>query len=121
MMESMKRFLSSLLILMTLWMSTWLVTDIHLVYAANAHNPHPVFSMQLDDTVEKATLLGSGEGEDSHGCHFCSYDHGGHVGALAFQGNLTATFYPPSPGYFPPYLFTVSPLTHTPFLRPPIV
>ena len=118
----MQRFLSSTLILMTLWMSTWLVTDIHIAYAADTHNPHPVFSLSVDDTASDEAIPPASEGgQDGHGCHFCSYDHGGHVGALAFQGSPATTFHPPASGYFPPYRFSFSPLTHPPFLRPPIV
>ncbi len=117
----MKRFLSPLLILMILWMSTWMVTDIHVLYADDGHNPHPVFSIQADDAAAGIQDLASQAGDDSDGCHFCSYDHGGHIGAMAFPGNFIPTFLPPPSEYFPPYSFASSPLTHSPSLRPPIV
>jgi len=118
----MKRFLSATLILMTLWMSTWLVTDIHVVYAGDGDHPHPVFSIQADDAGSHASDHPAGEGtQDHHRCHFCSYDHGGHVGAMVLPEQLDL-FCPHLPsGYLSPYFHSCSPHHHPPKLRPPIV
>lgn len=71
----MRKFISCLLALCTLWMSTWLVTDIHDVVDGN--QPHPVFSSQAEPS--DSDLMANFDRESSD-CGVCSYDHGGHTG-----------------------------------------
>ena len=118
----MKRFLSATLILMTLWMSTWLVTDIHVVYAGDGHHPHPVFSIQADDAGSHASVdPADEETQDHHSCHFCSYDHGGHIGAMVLPMQWGILCPQPPNGDLLPYFRSCSPHIHPPKLRPPIV
>jgi hypothetical protein len=77
----MRKSLSLFLAVITFWMSTWLITDIHDVASAAPDQPHPIFSAQTNHVAEDLQM---GEDSDSPHCQVCSYDHGGHVGqALA--------------------------------------
>jgi hypothetical protein len=110
----MRKCLSLLLIVITYWMSTWMVTDIHDVVAGGGEQPHPIFS------ADSAIAFQSGEETAPSDCQVCSYDHGGHFGqslpaalpVVAFDhvGTACRCFYPS--GW----------LSHTipPKLRPPI-
>ena len=113
----MNRPLSWLLIVMTLWMSTWLVTDIHVAHARGDHQAHPLFSVAADPAVATDDAP---DGDDGS-CHFCSYDHGGHVGGMAVPPDyaLVLVSAPSSPPRAD--RFTFVPHTDPPTHRPPIV
>ncbi|BCX88278.1 hypothetical protein MIN45_P0647 [Methylomarinovum tepidoasis] len=112
----MNRLLCCLLIFTTLWMATWLLTDVHVVHAAGDHQLHPLFSMQPE--AGKEAVHGD-PGDDS--CHFCSYDHGGHVGGMALPPDFTVAVLTPPDSWPPPYRSHFSPLIRPPTPRPPIV
>ncbi len=97
-----------------------MVTDIHVVIAADQHHPHPVFSSQADLTpsTELGILQQSGDG---HTCHFCSYDHGGHIGALALPEYFMPIAVERGIILLPPYSFILSATPPSHLLRPPIV
>ena len=83
----MRKCISCLLAICTLWMSTWLVTDIHDVAAADRNQPHPIFSAQLEPTDSD---LEADFNIESPQCEICSYDHGGHVGQTLIISQLTS-------------------------------
>ena len=83
----MRKYISCLLALCILWMSTWLVTDIHDVAAADRNQPHPIFSTQLE--ASDSDLVVNFNTETSH-CEVCSYDHGGHMGQALVISRLTS-------------------------------
>lgn len=116
----MNRFLSALLVIVTLWMSTWMVTDIHVVIAADKPLPHPVFSAQADLTPSTDSGILQ-QTEDDHTCHFCSYDHGGHIGALALPEHFLPIAMERGTTLLPPYSFILSATPPSHLLRPPIV
>jgi hypothetical protein len=113
----MRKCLSLLLIVITYWMSTWMVTDIHDVVADGGDQLHPIFSAH---SANSAIAFQSVEETAPSDCQVCSYDHGGHFGqtlpaAVPFVifdhlGTACRSFY--LPGW----------LSHTipPKLRPPI-
>ncbi|WP_022947087.1 hypothetical protein [Methylohalobius crimeensis] len=119
----MKRTLSWLLSVSILWMSTWLVTDIHGVYVGARSHAHPLLIQQA--AVEKDADLAKGQQEDgkdsSSHCHFCSYDHGGHVGALVMLESANPMLLGVSEAASFAYLFSWFDLTAPPRQRPPIV
>jgi hypothetical protein len=73
----MRAFIASLLTFMILWVSTWMVTDIHDLTSTGPDQSHPLFSSSSD--LSAADLLDEADGA-APDCHVCSYDHGGHVG-----------------------------------------
>jgi len=112
----MRKALSLLLIVMTYWMSTWMVTDIHDVVFSD-DQPHPIFSAHSADS---AIAFQSGEETAPSGCKVCSYDHGGHFGQTLPATLAVVAFDPVGTGCrsFCPFGW----ISHTipPKLRPPI-
>ncbi|GAB4365525.1 MAG: hypothetical protein Kow0060_22970 [Methylohalobius crimeensis] len=104
-------------------MSTWLVTDIHGVYAGDPSHAHPLLIQQA--AIEKDADLAQGAQEDGKGspshCHFCSYDHGGHVGTLALAEGASSVVPLLSASVSFAYAFSWFYLTTPPRKRPPIV
>jgi len=117
MMKGMNRPLACLLILTTLWMATWLVTDVHVPLQGGDHQSHPLFSFQ----VETGKPVPSDDAGGGDSCHFCSDDHGGHVGGMALPPAffLAVTLVPRL--HPPPYHLHFSPRIQPPVHRPPIV
>ncbi len=72
----MRRFGILFLAFVTIWMSTWMVTDIHDWAVEDNTQPHPVFS--FNQTVS-GDHLATATDHQPH-CGVCSYDHGGHIG-----------------------------------------
>jgi hypothetical protein len=73
----MKRLSIFFLAFVTIWMSTWMVTDIHGWAEQENNQPHPVFS--FNQTVSDDDHLATVTDHQPH-CGVCSYDHGGHIG-----------------------------------------
>ena len=75
----MKRLSIFFLAFLTFWMSTWMVTDIHVF--SNADQSHAIHSAQQ---TQSGSEIKSADQDHSQHCGVCSYDHGGHIGqALA--------------------------------------
>jgi len=68
----MKRLSICYLAFLTVWMSTWLVTDIHDLSIDD--QTHISQSLDLDNHLAVID-----HNHNSH-CGVCSYDHGGHIG-----------------------------------------
>ncbi len=117
MMTAMNRPLACLLILTTLWMATWLATDIHVLSEGGDHQSHPLFSFQME-TGKPAPSHGPGDGD---ACRFCSDDHGGHVGGMALPPVFFLPVTPVARLHLPPYRPRFSPPIRPPRHRPPIV
>ncbi len=117
------RPLALLLIPLQLWMVTWLVTDIHPARTPG-HHIHPLFSLVQVGSIHAGSVKPKGQpGERaphaSGGHFFCSFDHGGHVGAMApplVSLSLTLSSLPEPP---PRYAFSLVTHTAPPPLRPP--
>ncbi len=112
----MRKTLSLVLIVMTYWMSTWMVTDIHDV-VRGGDQPHPIFSTH---TAAAATALQPGEETAPPGCRVCSYDHGGHVGQTLPAMALVVPFDPRDTAAAPIHPCGRPSQTTSPDLRPPI-
>jgi len=72
----MKRF-SVFLVFLTVWMSTWMVTDIHDLSIADQIHSDQYAGFNIEshiDTIDE-------HDHNSH-CGVCSYDHGGHIGQI---------------------------------------
>lgn len=90
-MLSMMRFSLYFLAFLTLWMSTWMVTEIHDVSVLNRYN-----SFQ-ESTVQLSTSFAHHEHEEEHEhashCGICSYDHDGHTGKTLATSSFVAESY----------------------------
>ncbi len=101
----------------TIWMSTWMVTDIHDLLIAD-DLPHQVSSVQQTQSVSDSQS--ASQDHYSH-CGVCSYDHGGHMGQTLATLSFVAVNIPAQAAIkFPLH----SDFWHTrstlPGLRPPI-
>jgi hypothetical protein len=84
----MKRLSIYFLAFLTLWMSTWMVTDIHDI-ADNAHVVHQVLANQHTQS-DFGYQISSTEHEHNSHCGVCSYDHGGHIGQTLATSSFVA-------------------------------
>jgi hypothetical protein len=114
----MKRLSIYFLALLTFWMSTWMVTDIHNWSITDADQPHPVFSVQQTQFVSDSHT--ATQDHNPH-CGVCSYDHGGHMGQTLASLAFVAESIPAQNAINFPFHsdFWYSRNT-TPKLRPPI-
>jgi len=87
----MKRASIYFLALLTFWMSTWMVTDIHDWSIADSDQPHPVFSIQQTQHVSDSHLATQ---DHTPHCGVCSYDHGGHMGQTLATSSFVAKSIP---------------------------
>ncbi|OQK18286.1 hypothetical protein AU255_10800 [Methyloprofundus sedimenti] len=86
----MKRVSIYFLAFLTIWMSTWMVTDIHDWSLADANQPHPVFSVQQS---QPGSDIQTASTDHNPNCEVCSYDHGGHMGqTLAARAYIAKSF-----------------------------
>ena len=108
----MKRLSIYFLVFLTFWMSTWMVTDIHDWSNADTYQSHPVFSVQLTQSVSdshKAT-----QDHKPH-CGVCSYDHGGHMGQTLASISFVVDSIPAQNTVIPPFIL----ISGTPEIRHP--
>lgn len=115
----MKRLSSSILAFMVIWMSTWMVTDIHDLVNIETH--HYVSVNAIEHAQSLSDHDASAEIHHSS-CGVCSYDHGGHMGQTLTARPLVAkTILVKNTVNFP----STSEVWHSrntvPKIRPPIV
>ena len=82
----MNRLCTCFLVFLTLWMSTWLVTDVHEWSMVDDQHTHIQASI--------ASRPASSETEHEHHNGICSYDHGGHIGQAIATINDSTSYTP---------------------------
>ena len=102
---------------LTLWMSTWLVTDVHEWSMLDDQHTHAQISTA---SVSLMTTVQNIDHDHEHHSGICSYDHGGHVGQVLATVIYSTAFIPTQNSTIP----ISSEFWHTqispPKLRPPI-
>ncbi len=109
----MNRLCIFFLAFLTLWVSTWLVTDVHEWSMFDDQHTHTLMSIP-------STALFT-EVEQGHHSGICSYDHGGHIGQ-AIVTILNYTALTPTQSFAPPHYSALWQAQIAPQKsRPPIV
>ena len=117
----MRRLSVYFLAFLTLWVSTWMVTDIHDIAIADKHPAAQVLAIQHVHAGLDHQIASIEQEHDLH-CGVCSYDHGGHMGQTLASSSYIAENIPVqnSLNYpFQPDLWLSR--NTSPKIRPPIV
>jgi len=113
----MRSFIAYLLTFMILWVSTWMITDIHDLASTGPDQPHPLFSVSSD--IHPANSFDQSD-DTVPDCHVCSYDHGGHMGQVLPVAVQGITLKMDDASSVPSPLSGWHSHTTTPDLKPPI-
>lgn len=117
----MKRVSIYFLAFLILWMSTWMVTDIHDIAIADEGHAIQIFAIQHAHSDLEHQISSAEHEHDSH-CGVCSYDHGGHIGQTLAASSYIAENIPVQNSLNYPFQLDLWFSRNTsPKIRPPIV